>query len=161
MTQKWSNDALPIGMRSTGLFFWVMAPAGWIALLLFGWLVELPDADNPSMVQAVLIIAVMLVSLLIMWLVKLVRRTFRIAVQVTTDGVEVARGQNREFDPYLQCSNFVVFGWTLQWKAHTKRGPRLRAIPGLGFGMGRRDLKALCALLNTLREAAVVQAQSG
>ena len=58
-------------------------------------------------------------------------------------------------------SNFGVFGWTLQWKAIANRGPRLRTIAGLNFGMSRSELKALCVLLNTLREAAVAQSQSG
>lgn len=161
MTGRWSKEALPIGMRSTGLFFWVVAPAAWIAFLLFGWLVVLPDADDPSIAQAALIITVMLICLLVVWLIKLVRQTFRTAVQVTSDGVEIARGQTREFDSYLQCSNFGVFGWTLQWKARTERGVRLRTIAGLNFGMSRKDVKALCALLNALREAAVAQAQFG
>jgi hypothetical protein len=113
------------------------------------------------MAQAALIIAAMLVSFFVVWLVKLVRRTFRIAIHVTLDGVEIARGQRQEFDSYLQCSNFAVLGWTLQWKACTERGVRLRMIAGLNFGMSRNDVKALCALLNTLREAAVAQAQFG
>jgi transposase len=48
----------------------------------------------------------------------------------------------------------AVFGWTVHWKAVTKRGVKLRTLAGLNFGMSREDLKAMCALLNTLREAA-------
>jgi hypothetical protein len=160
LSAKWSKDTLPVHVHSTGLFFWVIAPAAWLGLLLFSLLVVLPEAARTAFAQATLMIALMLIGSLLVWLIKLFRRTFRASVRVTSAGVERTRGKSQEFDPYLQCSNFVVFGWTLQWKAMTNRGIKLRTMAGLSFGMSRRDLKALCVLLNALREAAIAQSQS-
>jgi hypothetical protein len=161
MTLKWSKDASPSASVppacSSGLSLQLLG----LHFSSLEWFVVLPDGDSVPMAQAALVIAAMLVSFFVVWLVKLVRRTFRVAIHVTLDGVEIARGQTQEFDSYLQCSNFAVLGWTLQWKACTERGVRLRMIAGLNFGMSRNDVKALCALLNTLREAAVAQAQFG
>lgn len=160
MNVKWSKDALPIRVRSTGLLFWAVGPAAWVGLLLFGWLVVLPDADRAPMAQVVLIITLMLFGTLVVWLIKLFRRSFRATILVTPEGVEVTRGQMKEFDPYPRCSNFAVFGWTLNWKAVTKRGVRSRTIAGLNFGMSRRELKTLCMLLNALRETSTAQSPS-